>query len=99
MLKTSKDEEILDFALRTVGNVTGGTVNEQTDSQTDTLLQMGLLDTFPRLLRHSKNDIVEVSLLLFFLFFLPLSRAPLGHFQIFVPAQKPKLIKSWNRKV
>ena len=60
-MKTSKDEDILMYALRTVGNITGGTVNQQTDTQTDTLLEMGLLNTFSRLLRHSKSEIVEVS--------------------------------------
>ena len=57
MMHESNDVVILTPALRTAGNIVTGT-----DVQTETMLQMGLLNVFPKLLRHPKANIVKVSL-------------------------------------
>ena len=56
MMNTSNDVVILTPALRTAGNIVTGT-----DAQTETMLQLGLLNVFPKLLRHPKANIVKVS--------------------------------------
>ena len=56
MMNTSNDVVILTPALRTAGNIVTGT-----DAQTETMLQSGLLNVFPKLLRHPKANIVKVS--------------------------------------
>ena len=56
MMNTSNDVVILTPALRTAGNIVTGT-----DAQTETMLQLGLLNVFPKLLSHTKANIVKVS--------------------------------------
>ena len=63
MMNTSSDVVILTPALRIAGNIVTGT-----DAQTETMLQMGLLNVFPKLLRHPKANIVKVSLFRFLIF-------------------------------
>lgn len=55
MMNESNDVVILTPALRTAGNIVTGT-----DQQTEAMLQLGLLNVFPKLLRHPKANIVKV---------------------------------------
>ena len=55
MLQTTADVVILTPALRTAGNIVTGS-----DGQTEAMLGLGLLNVFPKLLRHNKNNIVKV---------------------------------------
>ena len=58
MMNTSNDVVILTPALRTAGNIVTGT-----DAQTETMLQSGLLNVFPKLLSHPKaNTLVDNTL-------------------------------------
>ena len=55
LLHQSADVMILTPALRTAGNIVTGS-----DSQTEAMIQLGLLNVFPKLLRHNKPNIVKV---------------------------------------
>ena len=63
LLHQSADVMILTPALRTAGNIVTGS-----DSQTEAMINLGLLNVFPKLLRHNKPNIVKV-MISFFLFF------------------------------
>ena len=56
LLRQSDDAKILLPALRTAGNIVTGS-----DSQTEAMINLGLLNVFPKLLRHNKPDIVKVT--------------------------------------
>ena len=55
LLHQSADVMILTPALRTAGNIVTGS-----DSQTEAMINLGLLNVFPKLLRHNKPNIVKV---------------------------------------
>ena len=55
LLHQSGDVMILTPALRTAGNIVTGS-----DSQTEAMISLGLLNVFPKLLRHNKPNIVKV---------------------------------------
>ena len=48
--------KILIPALRTAGNIVTGS-----DSQTEAMINLGLLNVLPKLLRHNKQNIVKVT--------------------------------------
>jgi importin subunit alpha-2 len=54
LLHQSGDVMILTPALRTAGNIVTGS-----DSQTEAMISLGLLNVFPKLLRHNKPNIVK----------------------------------------
>ena len=56
LLHQSADVMILTPALRTAGNIVTGS-----DSQTEAMINLGLLNVFPKLLRHNKPNIVKVT--------------------------------------
>ena len=55
LLHQSADVMILTPALRTAGNIVTGS-----DPQTEAMINLGLLNVFPKLLRHNKPNIVKV---------------------------------------
>ena len=56
LLRQSDDAKILLPALRTAGNIVYGS-----GSQTEAMINLGLLNVFPKLLRHNEPDIVKVT--------------------------------------
>ena len=56
LLHQSADVMILTPALRTAGNIVTGS-----DSQTEAMINLGLLNVLPKLLRHNKPNIVKVT--------------------------------------
>ena len=56
LLHQSADVMILTPALRTAGNIVTGC-----DSQTEAMINLGLLNVFSKLLRHNKANIVKVT--------------------------------------
>ena len=62
LLHQSADVMILTPALRTAGNIVTGS-----DSQTEAMIGLGLLNVFPKLLRHNKPNIVKVNSISIFL--------------------------------
>ena len=63
LLHQSADVMILTPALRTAGNIVTGS-----DSQTEAMINLGLLNVFPKLLRHNKPNIVKVMISIFQIF-------------------------------
>ena len=55
LLHESEDHKILYPALRAAGNIVTGT-----NVQTEEMINLGLLNVLPKLLRHNKPSIVEV---------------------------------------
>ena len=56
MLRQVAYVKILKPALRTAGNIVTGS-----DSQTEAMINLGLLNVFPKLLRHNKPNILNVT--------------------------------------
>ena len=56
LLRQVADVKILTPALRTAGNIVTGS-----DSQTEAMINLGLLNVFPKLLRHNKPNILNVT--------------------------------------
>ena len=57
LLHQSADVMILKKALQTAENI----VSRSDDIQTETMINLGLLNVFPKLLRHDEPDIVKVT--------------------------------------
>ena len=64
LLHQSDDVTILRHALIIAGNIVTGS-----DSQTEAMINLGLLNVVPKLLRHDKSDIVRVMISIDFLNF------------------------------
>ena len=56
LLRQSDDAKILFPALLTAGNIVTGS-----NSRTEAMINLGLLNVFPKLLRHNESDIVKVT--------------------------------------
>ena len=56
LLRQVADVKILNPALRTAGNIVTGS-----DFQTEAMINLGLLNVLPKLLRHNKPNIVKVT--------------------------------------
>ena len=56
LLRQVADVKILTPALRSAGNIVTGS-----NSQTEAMINLGLLNVFPKLLRHNEPDIVKVT--------------------------------------
>ena len=56
LLRQSDDAKILLPALQTAGNISTGN-----NFQTEAMINLGLLNVFPKLLRHNKPNIVKVT--------------------------------------